>query len=101
MILSSGGEEEDIKESKSAKKLGKRVDKVVKQLDEKINKLNRERMDLNQEITVKEKTLIHAELSHVDEEMMKQKISETKFVNFLLTLLIIREKKLLNIFRGA
>ena len=78
VILSSGGEEEDIKESKSAKKLGKRVDKVVKQLDEKINKLHRERMDLNQEITVKEKTLIHAELSHVDEEMMKQKISETK-----------------------
>ena len=101
MILSSGGEEEDIKESKSAKKLGKRVDKVVKQLDEKINELHQERMDLNQEITVKEKTLIHAELSQVDEEMMKQKISETKFVNFLLTLLIIREKKLLNIFRGA
>lgn len=78
VILSTGGDEEDIKESKSAKKLGKRVDKVVKQLDEKINELHRERMDLNEEITTKEKTLIHAELSQVDEEMMMRKISETK-----------------------
>ncbi|XP_052100639.1 mitochondrial proton/calcium exchanger protein-like [Mytilus californianus] len=79
VILASGGDEEDIKESKSAKRLGKKVDKLVTQLDVKLDELHKKRLRINEEIDLKEKNLIYADIDDIEtrDEVM-QKISEKK-----------------------
>lgn len=83
VILASGGSEEDIKESKSAQKLGKRVDRLVNQLDQTINDLHKQRTQINEEISLKEVKLKYTEAEDMElrEEFM-QKISEKKLVTF-------------------
>ncbi|CAC5422559.1 LETM1 [Mytilus coruscus] len=79
VMLASGGDEEDIKESKSAKRLGKKVDKLVTQLDVKLDELHKKRLRINEEIDLKEKNLIYADIDDIEtrDEVM-QKISEKK-----------------------
>lgn len=79
VMLASGGDEEDIKESKSAKRLGKKVDKLVNQLDVKLDELHKKRLIINEEIVLKEKNLIYADIDDIEtrDEVM-QKISEKK-----------------------
>lgn len=79
VMLASGGDEEDIKESKSAKRLGKKVDKLVNQLDVKLDELHKKRLKINEEIVLKEKNLIYADIDDIEtrDEVM-QKISEKK-----------------------
>lgn len=76
-VILASGQEEYIKESKSAKRLGKHVDKMVQQLDQKINELHKERLDINETISEKEKTLIKEALPE-QKIKLQQQITEKK-----------------------
>lgn len=80
VVVACGGSEEDIKESKSAQKLGKWVDKFLNEhVDQKMNDFHKQRSEINEAISVNEIKLKYAEVDETKlRERVMQEISEKK-----------------------
>ncbi|KAK3095633.1 hypothetical protein FSP39_016948 [Pinctada imbricata] len=78
VIISQGGEEKDISESKAAKRLAKRVEKLISQLDTTIITLHDRKDEIQTQIDVGEVKLKRSQELRDDEEKRQKLISSLR-----------------------
>lgn len=85
MIISSGGSEKDLRESKAAQRLSKRVNKMISQLTGVLEGLHTEKEALLEDIEVKEVRVKRSKDGEAKEGFL-QEIDQKKYVSSLFCL---------------